>query len=409
MAHGNIHLWKKPSSTEKKRRKKSLAEKIKVVHLITLLELGGAQGNTIYTVEHLDTNIFDAYLWCGKGAYWDKRVNRTLHPKGKLRYFSFLDRPLNPIYDLIALLQLWVALMKERPKIIHTHSSKSGILGRIAAKMAGIDIIIHTFHGFGFNDRQNFFLRWLYISLEKLTARFSTALIFVSKSNWKTAQELNIGNDARYRLIRSGIHIRQFSSSFTEIMKKEIRTRFLIPPEVPIVTTVGAFKPQKNLLAFIELAKKIHDGAPDIHFLVVGDGATRPQLETAISNHELKSTVHLLGWREDLPEIMAISTVFVLTSLWEGLPRALVEACMSGVPSVCFDTDGVRDILSQGGGFLIPQGDLQTLAVKVEELLFNPEIRQKKSIEAKSLIGKEFDIDSMVKQQEILYQTLLNQ
>ncbi|MFI5390581.1 MAG: glycosyltransferase family 4 protein [Bacteriovoracales bacterium] len=381
---------------------------VKVVHLITLLELGGAQGNTIHTVRNLNEEKFDTYLWAGRGAYWDHEVEKDLGRKGKLLFLKSLVRDINPFLDVIALLSLWWRLKKIQPLILHTHSSKAGILGRIAGNLAGVPIIIHTFHGFGFNDQQKPWTKWLFILLERLTAKVSTKLLFVSVANMTQAKELKIGRPEQYALIRSGVALQSIRKRAGAVSMTDLKKKLMIPPDANLITTIGAFKPQKNLLDFIQVAQSISKKSSETHFLIIGDGEMRVVIEKLIAELNLETKVHLLGWREDIPELLTVSNVFVLTSLWEGLPRALIESLSIGIPSVCYDTDGVRDILSKGGGEIIPRGDMASMVSSIIELLNNKTLWNKLSQEAKNIIGQDFDIEEMVHQQENLYLSLLN-
>jgi len=142
--------------------------KIKVVHIITKLELGGAQGNTLYTVANLDKNRFDAVLVAGRGGILDKEAGKM-----RSRFARNLVRQISPISDLKAYFEIKKILREEAPDIVHTHSSKAGIIGRWAAHTAGVPVVIHTFHGFGFNDFQNIMVRGIYVFLEKLTAKIT--------------------------------------------------------------------------------------------------------------------------------------------------------------------------------------------------------------------------------------------
>ena len=175
MVPGNIRLWKKPFWTGKKQQNTlSMPQSpIKVVHLITLLEFGGAQGNTLHTVQTLNPNLFETSLWAGSGAYWDEKVSYFVETKNRIRFFRSLVRPLHPIFDVFALFFIWKALREVKPTILHTHSSKAGIIGRVAGWLAGVPILIHTFHGFGFNKEQKPWTRWHFIFLEKIIAVLS--------------------------------------------------------------------------------------------------------------------------------------------------------------------------------------------------------------------------------------------
>ncbi len=377
------------------------AARIKVVHLITLLEFGGAQGNTIHTVQNLDPAEFDAELWAGKGAYWDKEVG------ARTRYFSTLVRPLNPLFDFLAVIELWFALRKTRPQILHTHSSKAGIVGRIAGALSGVPLIIHTFHGFGFNDRQKPWTRALFVFLERFCARFTDTLVFVSQSNWDLAKKMEIGDESRYRLIHSGVPLNQIKMKAQESDPIQLRADFKIPSEAKIVSTIGAFKPQKNLFDFLAAAKKIAAALPHTYFFIIGDGELRADLENRIREWGLESRLYLPGWREDAVRFLAASDLFIMTSLWEGLPRALVEAMALGRPPICYDTDGVHDLLDSFGPLLVRQGEVNQVAEQAIRLLTDSGEWKRISERVRAAIGPEFDINVMVRQQEALYRERL--
>jgi glycosyltransferase involved in cell wall biosynthesis len=381
--------------------------RLKVVHLVTLLELGGAQGNTIHTVRHLDASRYDARLWCGKGAYWDQDVEKDLGAAGRLRFFPNLVRPVNPLKDFLAIFDLARALKAEKPDILHTHSSKAGILGRIAARMAGVPVVVHTFHGFGFNDRQPPSVKKAYVALERWTARFADALVFVSIANREEARRLGIGQDKQYRLIRSGVDLEKLASVRARVDRADVRRRLGAPEGARLVTTLSAFKPQKNLADFIDLAARVGANVPDAHFVLIGDGEQRGDLTRLAREKGIQDRVSMPGWRRDAGEILAGSDVFVLTSLWEGLPRALVEAGALGIPSLCYDTDGVRDLLTPEAGELVPQGDVSALADGVERLLRDVFYAQAMADGQSSRITGDFDIYAMVRQQEKLYGQLM--
>jgi len=377
--------------------------KVKVVHLITLLEFGGAQGNTIYTVKNLNPEKFETFLWCGSGGYWDREMEESLGGEGRLHYVKALNRALNPFKDLWALFHLIFLLKKHKPKILHTHSSKAGILGRIAGWICGVPLILHTFHGFGFNDHQSFLTRSLFIGLEKMCARLSHGLIFVSESNLEEAKDKKIGNPNDFHLIRSGIPVKSLLKLSPKASGLEIKKKIGIPLDHKIISTIGAFKPQKNLKEFLEISRQILQKKPKTSFLVIGDGTLRPQLEDKIGELDLGASVHLLGWRKDVPHLLGISDVFVLTSLWEGLPRALIEALILKVPSVCYSTDGVIDVLGKSGGYMVRRGDQEIMVNRIIQILEEGSGKSFISNEFHGYLTQEFDIDHMVRKQEDLY------
>ncbi len=373
---------------------------IKVLHIITKLEFGGAQGNTIYTVAHLDKNIFDAKLVAGPGGMLDEKV-----PPESVTYVPRLTRSISPVNDLLALFNLRDIIREEKPFIVHTHSSKAGILGRLAARLAGVPVIVHTFHGFGFHERQNVFKKYFFIFLEKLCALFTDSLIFVSSANMDYARRYSIGSEAKYSLIRSGIPLKNYPSRADRAAK---RRELGVPQNATLIVSLGNLKPQKNPGDFIAAALRLSGEHKDAVFMLVGGGE---DLETARGRAKEAGLEHRLlfpGWREDSAEILAAADIFALTSLWEGLPRSLVEAIKTGLPSVCYRTDGVADLLYDGAnGYMVEQGDMYMFCSRIKELIENPALRAEMSAKAAGADLSEFDIDYMVRRQEELYCELL--
>jgi glycosyltransferase involved in cell wall biosynthesis len=312
-------------------------------------------------------------------------------------------REISPGRDLLAFLELRRLFLKEKPAVVHTHSSKAGILGRLAAWVAGVPVIVHTFHGFGFHEGQSWLKKWFYVLAERLTGALATALVFVSRENEFYAKGYGLGKPESYVLIRSGVKLGDFPAHCDVAEKKK---SLGLKPETRLVLSVGNFKPQKNPEDFLAAAKIVAQSQPDAAFVFVGDGPLRGEIEAGVG--ELKPRFLLPGWRRDVPELMAASDMFVLTSLWEGLPRALVEAMKSGVVPVCYATDGVKDLIRSGeNGILVPQRDAAALAQRVKDLLKDDALRKKMGAAAAASIGPEFDIDGMVRQQEELYLRLL--
>jgi glycosyltransferase involved in cell wall biosynthesis len=291
---------------------------------------------------------------------------------------------------------------RERPDIVHTHSSKAGILGRLAARAAGVPVIVHTFHGFGFTPNQKRPVRGFYVLLERLVARVTTAFIAVSRANVEEALARGIGARDRFHLIRSGVRLGDYRAL---VRDREMTLGLRLAPGLPLITTVGPFKPQKNLGDFLEAAVLVRRERPDARFLIVGDGQGRSALEEQRRRSDLERCVFMPGWRWDIADILRRTEVFVLTSLWEGLPRALVEAMSAGVPSVVNDVDGCRDVIRDGrNGFLTPPGRPDLTAARILALLRDPAAAGLIGERARASIGDEFDLDGMVRAQEELYE-----
>ncbi len=373
---------------------------IKVAHIITRLDFGGAQANTLHTASALDRRRFDALVVAGPGGILEGRAER-----GKLVPALRLAREINPFKDLAAFFELRDILRGLRPEVAHTHSSKAGILGRLAAAAAGVPVVVHTFHGFGFHPRQSFLKRGLFVLLEKFCARFTDALVFVSKSNMETARAAGIGSPRQYRLIRSGVKLSGYPAAVDREAK---RAELGLAAGDLVVLSIGNAKPQKNPGHFLEAAARLSALHPSARFVFTGGGEQLENLRAAARGRGLEKICLFTGWREDSAQLLAASDIFVLTSLWEGLPRSLVEAFKTGLPAVCYRTDGVTDILKDGvNGFSADAGDLDAFCSALSAMLGDAALRGKLAAGAAATDLGEFDIDFMVRQQEELYEELL--
>jgi len=376
----------------------STVQRLRIAHIITQLELGGAQQNTLYTIAHLNTETYEPILICGSGGILDDEAKAGSWPT----YFvPTLVRPVRPWQDVIAGIKIYKLLRKIKPHVVHTHSSKAGIIGRIAAYFAGVPVIIHTFHGFGFTPGQPEWMQRLFIQAERLCAHLSTHLVFVSEDNQEEALALGITGEKPTSLIRSGILIQETPRS------PAIREELGIASTAWIVLSVGNFKPQKNPMDLVKTAKAILTQDSTIHFVFVGDGELRSSVEEAAQKEGIAQNLHFMGWRKDIPQILAASDSFLLTSLWEGLPRAIVEASVARVPSVAYAVNGVKDILKEGEtGFPIPPHQFELAAEKLLWLKNHPEEARRIGQKARARVETEFNIDNMVRQQENLYKSL---
>ncbi|MBI3548017.1 MAG: glycosyltransferase family 4 protein [Elusimicrobia bacterium] len=386
-----------------------MPRKTKVAHLITRLDFGGAQQNTLHTVSHLDPDRYEVLLIAGEGGLLDDEARQLSSARARpfaLRFVPSLVREVDPLRDAAALLQLRQILADTRPDVVHTHSSKAGILGRLAARLAGHPALLHTYHGFGFHPLQAPAVRAAYVALERLCAGLSDCSVFVSEANREEAARLGIVSP-RTELIRSGVRLADYPALLADKGAKKASLGCRM--HKPLVVSVGNLKPQKNPEAFVGVVERCAKEVPEANWLFVGDGPLRGRIEGRLVARGLSSKVFFPGWRKDTAEILAAADVFVLTSLWEGLPRALVEAMKSGLPSVCFATDGVRDLVRDGeNGFLVSAGDEAAMAAKVVRLLKDAALAKAIGAEASKSVGREFDIDEMVRRQEKLYNTLVD-
>ena len=378
----------------------------RVVHVITMLEWGGAQENTLFTVGRLDPGRFDRVLLAGRGGMLDARAARI--PGVRFLVVDDLVREVRPFRDARAFLSLRDILRDERraaggaPLVVHTHSSKAGILGRAAARAAGADAIVHSIHGFGFHDGQAAPVRSLYVGLERMAARWTDAFVAVSEENIRTGEREGIFAGSRCRLIRSGFDTGRFLAASRETGRRMLGAG----DGVPVVGTVAVFKAQKAPLDFVAAASRVAREVPGARFVMVGDGELRGESERAVAAAGLEGRFSFLGWREEVPDLLAAFDVFLLTSRWEGLPKVVPQALIAGVPVVATEVDGTKEIVDHGvDGLLSPPGDVEALARGVADVL-SGRVRLDPGRKRDRLV-REFDQDGMVRAQERLYAELL--
>jgi glycosyltransferase involved in cell wall biosynthesis len=365
----------------------------KIFHVITHLELGGAQKITLMTLERLPRERYELGLVSGPEGLLVDWANRI--PAVTRVWVPSLVREVRPIKDIIALIKMWRVFRRERPMLVHTHCPKAGILGRWAARLAGVPLIFHTAHGFGFNDFQRPIVRNFYVWLERITSKITTEHVFVSYENADKAEKLGLTRRGEWILSRSGIEIEEYMQPFPRRTKL---AEWGIAEDKVTVGMVACFKPEKSPVDFVDIAARILKRTDNVHFLMIGDGELRPSVEARIRYHAIEERITLLGWQtiEVMPEIYRNLDIVVLTSLWEGLPRVFAEAMASGLPIVATRVGGAREAIIDGEtGFLFQPHDVEGMAGAVLRLIADPGLRQRMGSKGKEHVV-EFDVRTAI-------------
>jgi len=375
-------------------------KKIKLLHILTKLELGGAQKNVLEILSGLDPKKYDIHLITSHGLL-DEDAKKISHIH--LAFCPFLHRSLNPFLDAFAFLYLVGYILMNRIHILHSHSSKAGILGRWAARLAGVPVILHTVHGWGFQEDKKSFMNCFYIFLERITARFTSRLIAVSENDIRSGLKAGIGDQKKYSLIHCCLEPGFADSPSQEI--KDYPVSLKRDRKDKAVGMVACLKRQKNPLDFIKAADLIFQKLPETKFFIAGDGVLRDEVENEIKKRKLGEVVFLLGWRRDIEKIVSSWDVILLTSLWEGLPVALLEAMSLRKPIVAYDAGGIREIVQDGeNGFLVSCGDVGGLSHQTRLLLENPDLCQKMGEAGHRIAtGESFSYVKMMENIENLY------
>ncbi len=379
---------------------------VPVVHVITRLELGGAQLNTLHTVARLDRARFAPQLVCGPGGMLDDEARALTDVP--LHFVPSLVRPVHPFKDraaAAAIADLLAAQARRGPVIVHTHSSKAGVIGRWASKAAGAGPVVHSIHGFGFDALGGSLSRRAALFMERRLAARTDAFISVSRFHVEEGRRLGLLGDRPAHVIRSGIDLADFGRA--DALRADTRAALGYGPEEPVVGMVGNFKPQKNPLEFVEIAARVAAARPATRFFFAGDGELRAEVEARASALGLSDTLTLLGWRRDVPALLGALDVSVLTSRWEGLPRVAPQAMAAGRPIVATAIDGTPEAVVDGrNGFLYPPGDVALATDRIVQLLDDRDLRRRFAAAGRAAVT-EWDQDEMVRRQEALYTGLL--
>ncbi len=367
---------------------------LRVAQLITTLARGGAQATVLASrqmSEHgVDVTILAGPDDPGEGTHW----RELAAGRDRVIEIPTLRRALDPVADLRTLYWLVGWLRSNRPDVLHTHSSKAGVLGRVAAAMSGVPVV-HTVHGWSFAGPGHQGLAGRIITtavvwLERLLARLSGALIVVTPLDADQGVANRIGHPDQYRVVRSGVDLDRPRSGRRR--REHVREQLDVSDRF-VVGTVGRLAAQKDLATLVEAfalaVGQDDDFARDATLLIVGDGPDRQALETLAERNGVADRTVFLGQRCDAAELVAAFDTFALTSRWEGLPRTLVEAMAASVPVVATPVGGIPELVrNEETGLLVDPGEPRALAVALQRLHREPELVESMTRRADDEVGE---------------------
>ena len=311
----------------------------------------------------------------------------------------YMTRNFTPLTDLFSLWQLWRVIRRERFVIVHTHNPKPGLLGQLAARFAGTPVVINTLHGFYFHDHMRPLGRRFYIMLERLAALCSDLILSQNREDMITAKQERIGRPSQMRYLGNGIDLTVFDPGrFSAEAVSQRRAKLNIPVEAPVVGFVGRLAGRrKGFLDFLAAASAIAQQLPEARFLIIGEAdhgkpdAVEPSIAT---DYGIADRCLFLGRQanEDLPLLYCVMDLLVLPSLFEGVPRVVMEAAAMGIPAVVTDVKGNREAVERGrNGLLVPLGDVAALQEAILAILTNREDALRMGAEGRRLAQERFD------------------
>ena len=382
---------------------------IRVLHIITRMIVGGAQENTLLSVVGLDAMPeYDVTLISGVDRGREGELLSQARETSHLIVLDEMGRSINPFSDLIALWKLYRLIREGRYHIVHTHSSKAGVLGRIAAKLAGTPLIVHTLHSLVFHDYQPWIINRTWRLIKKVLAPITDYYISVSDVISEKAIAAGIAPAQKFRTVYSGMELDWFLNAKFDPHK--VKREFGIPEDAPVVGKIARLFPLKGHDQLMDAAPEIVNRVPNVRFFLIGDGILLEHLQKRARGYGILENFVFAGLidRTRIPEMISAMDVVAHTSLREGLARVLPQSLAMGKPCVSFDIDGAREVvIDDKTGYLVEAFDSETLAGRIAALLNDDEARRRFGENGQRHVDPNFRAEKMVADISDVYQMLI--
>jgi len=382
----------------------------KTIRIIARLNIGGPAIHAILLNSGLNKDGYKDILISGSVSESEGDMLYLAREHGvEPVIISELEREISFWKDFKAFLKLFGIMRRERPDIVHTHTAKAGALGRLAAMMAGVPIVVHTFHGHAFDGYFSPVKARIFLWIERLLGNFTHKVIAVSESvRDEISGKLKIVDRTKCVVIPLGLELDKFLDNAG--LNGRFRARLGLPADMLLVGIVGRLVPIKNHSFFLKIARRARELAPDLNmkFLIIGDGELKGELMAASREMGLVDVI-FTGWIRDLPEVYAGLDVVALTSLNEGTPVSLIEAMASGRAVISTEAGGVKDMIRDGeNGVLVKHRDLEGFSAALVELLKNGKKRESIGVRGREFARERYCKERLLRDIERLYEECLS-
>jgi glycosyltransferase involved in cell wall biosynthesis len=384
-------------------------ERIRVLRVISRLVIGGPTLHVAILCKGMDPDRFEQRLVAGRELAGERSLVDELTAQGLApRILSEMIGESNPrLADLRALASLYRLMREYRPHVVHTHTGKAGILGRIAARLAAVPVVVHTFHGHVLHGYWGRFKTSAARNVERGLARLTSCLVAVSPEIERDLVRYRVASPEKIVVIPLGLSLEPFLAA--ESLRGGFRAEIGIPAEAPLVGIVGRIAPIKNHRLFLDAARTVLARRPAVRFVVVGDGELRARTEEQARRLGIADRIVFVGWRRDLPRICADLDLLAISSDNEGTPVSAIEAMAASRPVVSTRVGGVADLIADGEtGRLVPPRDPAALASAILELLDDPRTAERLGRAARESVCERFTGARLVSEIEQLYVRLLS-
>lgn len=386
------------------------------MHIITRLDKGGSAETTLLLASLMNHEKYEVFLAYGLSLESNMSImekeavtlDMSLAETKGVRLFALpsLVRRLSFKNDLLAFINIYRLIKRIKPHIVHTHTSKAGALGRLAAYLAGVPIIIHTPHGHVFHSYYGTTTTNIFVFAEKILSFMTDKIAALTNRERDEHLEAGIASIEKYVIIHSGAMLERLMNMSVDAGAG--RGEFGIAQDSNVIGVVGRLVPIKGHKYLVSAAKRIIREFRNTVFVFVGDGYLRSRLERQAESIGVRKNIIFTGWRKDAVEILDLFDILVLPSLNEGMGKVLVEGMALGKPIVASNVGGIIDLVRNGeNGILIPPGDSDALGEAILQLLKDKNLSEKLGKNGKAMVYPEFDASVMVKEIDDLYESLL--
>lgn len=386
---------------------KSPHRKLRIAHIITRMDWGGSPDIVRMLCNGLDPSSYDVTLIYGRTSHASARTAEFLSAmKEKAVSLPCLRRNINPVLDAAAFIRLVIILKRGAFDIVHTHTSKAGGVGRLAARIAGVRVIVHTPHGHVFYGYFNAFVSGAFAAIERVLSRITSAIIVLTGCEREDMVRLRIASLDQMRVIPNGLDMSLYGKRFI-LKREEIRGSFGLSPDSILVGTVGRIEHVKGTAHFVDAAREICSTDGRAKFIIAGEGSQRAALEEKVRSWGLENRIVFLGWRDDVAEFLAALDIFVLPSLNEAVGLSLIEAQASGVAVIATRVGGIPEIVTDGvTGLMVNPSSSDEIACAIKTLVNDPAKRESLAQAAIASLEDRFSVTKMISATENLYRDL---
>jgi glycosyltransferase involved in cell wall biosynthesis len=374
--------------------------KIKVLHIVQ--SNGGVAEYLKMFFKHIDKDKFELDLLCSQQYEGEKLFFKEI---GYNLTIINMTREISPFEDVKCVLQIAKYIRKTKPDIIHLHSSKAGALGRLASIFFRVPVVYNP-HGWAFDMNISLKKKKLYVFIEKILGKFTNTIVNISDYEKKCALKYNIVPEEKIKVIYNGVEVYKYKK---ELNVQEIMKELDIPKDAFVIGMVGRITEQKSPDIFVKIANNLKNKIENCYFILVGDGDLRDTIKEKVDTYGLKDKFLITGWTIDVHKYISIFDVGLLTSKWEGFGLVLAEYMASEKPVVASSVGGIPDVINDGyNGILVDYGNVEGFSNAIYEIKNDQELAKKLVENGCSVVNKKFNVETVVREHEILYLSLKN-